>query len=335
MHQQKQMNTFTSFTRALLRDYSSNHRKLSTSSPFPLKTGSEVSVFQVRPQKTEIHRYRLSSLQRTRASGQQGGSNVASPLRPIRVPVTTTVPKFHVYKDGDDAIVLSEDERGNWYEQSRTEMLTGRAKHEYARKIVDSIDDTKYQKILILGCGGASIPHELYHHHRHVDMTVVDNKAEALEIGKYLVCVTMPHFLSGSGCSQNKGTFDKDKTRYHGDEDIDWVLADASEYVRDTPVKYDIIITDIFDVASGEVPDWTRGPCFLHDVREKLTDTGIYIQNIIATDFRDHLCHLSSQFGYVHASSCKAVSRDGDIVKNVVFWCRPDSSPVPGRRERS
>lgn len=233
----------------------------------------------------------------------------------FNIPISTSISKFHVCRSGDDAIVLTQDERGDWSEQSRTNLATARAKHEYARRILESVYEMPSKKMLILGCGGASIPHEMIYHHGHVNMTVVDNAKEALEVGRYLV-----NARPRTVCANTN----KEEDNHTNPNNVDWVLADAFEYVRDTSIKYDIILTDIFDVTTGRIPDWTAMPCFLHYICEKLTDSGTYIQNIIADDFREHMSSLSTRFEYVKAYPCPSVIRNKDVVRNVVFWCRPD-----------
>lgn len=174
--------------------------------------------------------------------------------------IPATAPRIRLYRhqgaDFDDRVVISQDQSRNWYEQSRISAITHRAKHEYARVMVELMPDDQKMDVLVLGCGGASIPHEVAYYKPMIRTTVVDNSLAMLELAKYLVV-------------------DKNQT-------ITWQHADAYEYLKTTKYRFDLIICDIFDIMSGAVPDFTSSHCFLSAVSRSLKNQGNYVQNILA-----------------------------------------------------
>lgn len=200
--------------------------------------------------------------------------------------------RFQIFGKNDEIIVLCQSERGVWYEQSRTDTRTHRAKHRYARYVLNVIPWTSPVKILVLGCGGASIPHELVYHHPSVKITVVDIAAEAITVGRHIV----------------------------GDRksEITWHLVDAREFLSNTGQYFDVIINDIFDTKEGEIPKWTISSDFLGMIKKRLESSGVYIQNILSADYRSHLRSLESHFNDVRTTPCHGPLI---MVKNFVFTC--------------
>ena len=210
-------------------------------------------------------------------------------------------PVFKVLRQKEDIVVLCRTETDVWYEQSRTDIKTNRAKHPYARNMIDSSDlsansDVKVS-VLILGCGGGSIPHELVHHFPNVSVTVVDSSVEAIQTARSIIGI--------------KG------------QDIRYVLGDAYEFVRrpHRESHFDIILNDVFDLQTGKIPKWTTCPEWLHYVKLALRPTGMYMQNIIAKSFEEHLSELESSFDSVVAVPGE-ISPDG--TRNIVYMCQND-----------
>lgn len=175
---------------------------------------------------------------------------IATPSRNVQ---SKPINQFEILRRSDDVIVVS---TGNpRREQSRIDWKTHIAKHEYARSIMSWL--TSSSRILMLGCGGASIPHEVAHHMTDVDLTVVEICPEALKIGRLLLG--------------------------HRSALINWVEQDAREYVTKTDIgHFDIIICDVFDTYFNKVPEWTSSDAYLEDVVRLLRPkNGRYIQNTL------------------------------------------------------
>lgn len=221
----------------------------------------------------------LLSSPRNTATGKARGSSVAPSIRLYR----------HQGADFDDRVVVSQDRSKRWYEQSRISAISHQAKHEYARVMVELLPDDRSMEILVLGCGGASIPHDLAHHKPMIRTTVVDNSLAMIELAKYLI---------------------KDKSRM-----IKWQHAEAEQYVETTKTQFDLIICDIFDIDSGAVPEFTSSQGFLSAISQRLKIRGSYVQNLLANPNSGEVCACirccSTIFQEVQTHVCSSRSDSG------------------------
>ena len=202
---------------------------------------------------------------------------------------------FEIISQEDSKIVLIKSEDQKFYEQSRTNVKTNRAEHEYARRIIDSSEPmlSSCTSVMMLGCGGGSIAHELVYHFPEVEVTVVDYNSDSISIAKKLIG--------------------------HPGERIRFIHENAYDYMQKAPSKaFDIIINDIFDIQNGQIPMWTTEDFWLEQVKRCLKSKGSYIQNIIAKTHQEHLNKLNKVFDNITVVSGEVANQG---FRNIVYMC--------------
>lgn len=212
-------------------------------------------------------------------------------------PIITTheSKKFYILRCPFQTRVLTRTESGAWYVQSCLDTRYGTVAHPYAKEIVKKIDEKyleKPLKILMLGCGGASIPYEILKKHCNIQLTLVDISSEAIILGKKQLSEISTH--------------------------VNWVLDDAQNFVNKSDIKYDMIINDIFDIDKGIIPQWTSHEKFIKNIYSKLETGGVYIQNTLSDDLPNLFENLQSCFRSVkvknfHTPFC--------LRYNIIFTC--------------
>lgn len=115
------------------------------------------------------------------------------------------------------------------------------------------------KEILILGVAGGSLIHFFQHYLPDTRITGIDYDAKLLQ--------TMhDQFLLPEA-----------------DEKLSYCIADAASWVKTHPLKYDLIVVDLFD--EQQMPKWILEQQFMYDLNNLLSDKGCISWNtLIETD---------------------------------------------------
>jgi spermidine synthase len=111
------------------------------------------------------------------------------------------------------------------------------------------------EKILILGIGGGSLVHYFHHYLPGSHITGIEYDAELLEIAHQQLKLPQPSAR------------------------LDYIVADARDYISQTVQKYDLIVVDIFDAAYS--PTWLLQKQFTERLRQCLTPNGAATYNLL------------------------------------------------------
>lgn len=121
------------------------------------------------------------------------------------------------------------------------------------------INDKSTQSILVLGCGAGSIPKIVYKE------LGLNPEMDAVEIDDKVIDLGNKYF------GLNKY------------ENLNIIVDDASQYLKNTTKKYDLICVDIFDGLN--VPQEFLTQHFFEQLKSKLSDKGELLFNFVAYNF--------------------------------------------------
>ena len=125
------------------------------------------------------------------------------------------------------------------------------AKIELSKKKVDSV--------LVLGCGAGSIPAIIYNELK------LNPKIDAIEIDEKVIALGNKYF----GLNQYP--------------DLNIIITDASNFVKTTNKKYDLILVDLFKGIN--VPDEFLAPQFFEQLKNLVTNDGEILFNFVAYNY--------------------------------------------------
>jgi len=117
------------------------------------------------------------------------------------------------------------------------------------------------RRILILGTAAGSLVHFLRYHYPQADITAVDIDAELIE--RLLEMGILPA----------------------GDAGLDYVYADASEYIARCEQRYDLVLFDIFNGVQS--PAWLLAKKVIKQLRKLVTKQGALACNLIIDSDHD------------------------------------------------
>jgi len=168
------------------------------------------------------------------------------------------------------------------------------------------------QRVLLLGTGGGGIA-RLFAQHKSVHRKQAHREP---------VCQGDAIEQSPSVAHIARQFFD------FPEPDTGWTLhiGDAQEYVACTDRQYDFIVLDIAE--DQHLPQWISAPKFLGHCRQRLTDTGVLVVNLIPQDAEDFARMLEPiRQTFPHCTACLSVPTQHNIL---VFGFResPDVSDV-------
>ncbi len=117
------------------------------------------------------------------------------------------------------------------------------------------------QKVLLLGTGGGSLIHFFRYHYPRCQLTSVDFDAELQELMHQKMLLPL------------------------ADENLVYIIDEASHYLLDCEFKFDLILVDIF--SGSQSPGWLlESPC-IHQLHGLLSDRGAVAYNLLVdSDFR-------------------------------------------------
>ena len=115
--------------------------------------------------------------------------------------------------------------------------------------------------ILMLGTAAGSLLHFLCHHYPQADITAVDIDAELIE--RLLEMEILP--AAGSR--------------------LDYVIADAAEFITQCDQSYDLVLFDVFDGA--QTPDWLLGQTTVNRLHQLVTKRGALACNLLVESDHD------------------------------------------------
>lgn len=121
---------------------------------------------------------------------------------------------------------------------------------------------THFKNILLLGVAGGSVIKTLRNEYQNI------GKITGVELDEKTIKLANQYF----GLSKVKN--------------LEIIINDASEYVKKTSDKYDLIIIDIFQ--DKIMPDFLFSDSFITNTRQILTDNGIVLFNSITTLSTDY-----------------------------------------------
>jgi spermidine synthase len=117
------------------------------------------------------------------------------------------------------------------------------------------------QRILMLGTAAGSLLHFLRHHYPQADITAVDIDAELIE--RLLEMGILPEADAG----------------------LDYVQADAAEFITHCEQSYDLVLVDIFKGAQS--PAWLLAKSVINHLYELLTGQGALACNLLIESDHD------------------------------------------------
>ena len=159
---------------------------------------------------------------------------------------------MNVTKDGNDIVMYTSEG-----EMSRFNSTLKRCKHKYARLICDVTVQSNPSKILIMGLALGGMVLELADR-------LPDAIIHGVDVDKKSVA-----FVSRLVPSQNVSVWLQDASTLGGE-------------------KYDVIISDMFSLESGESPSFAISKPFVLKCKSWLTEKGIYLQNTIRPPYSFH-----------------------------------------------
>lgn len=127
----------------------------------------------------------------------------------------------------------------------------------YAHVVSEIARQKKARKVLVIGCGGGTLPTML--RHLGAAVTVVDINEAAFTIARDYF--RMP-------------------------KDVMCVTQDGLLYVRTTKARYDAVVIDVFG-AENKVPAGFTAKAFFADAGKILKRNGVVIMNVMAKDHKD------------------------------------------------
>lgn len=198
--------------------------------------------------------------------------------------------EFIIVQDGNDIVSITKKED---IEYSRLDVKEGKAKHWYARQIMDFL----YQKygnkkpisVLFLGVALGAMPYELL---RHNDLA----RAVCVDIDPESVFLVQQSILKQFG------------------ERAVVVQEDAKTFVSRIPPKsFDVVVVDIF--SQDRTPAFLQEKPFLQNCFRLLKPNGSYVANIIAQS-------SDMSYGIVlrsFANQVHRIARDPQGKTNIVY----------------
>jgi len=117
------------------------------------------------------------------------------------------------------------------------------------------------RRILMLGTAAGSLLHFLRHHYPQADITAVDIDAELIE--RLLEMDILPP--AGAG--------------------LDYVNADAAEFITQCEQSYDLVLVDVFHGAQS--PDWLLGKTTVNRLHQLVSDQGALACNLLIDSDHD------------------------------------------------
>lgn len=120
------------------------------------------------------------------------------------------------------------------------------------------------RRVCILGCGGYDYPEHLVASHPELSI-------DAVEVDSAITALARRYFF-----------LDRLLAEYRPEEEgrLALIEADALDFLREAPARYDAIVNDTFD--GGTPPAHLAGIGFLEAVRSRLNPEGLYLTNIVA-----------------------------------------------------
>lgn len=111
------------------------------------------------------------------------------------------------------------------------------------------------QNILLLGTGGGSLVHFLRYHYPRSHLVSVDFDAELQELMHQKLLLP------------------------EANENLRYVIDDASHFIQHCAQQFDLILVDIFD--GSQSPDWLLKPACIRQVHNLLSDRGAIAYNLL------------------------------------------------------
>ncbi len=111
------------------------------------------------------------------------------------------------------------------------------------------------KNILLLGVGAGSLVQFFRHFHPDSHITAVDYDNELLEIAHQQMLLP------------------------EADEQLEYVIQDARQYINTCQQQFDLILVDIFD--GSQSPDWTRNKEFTDQLKNCLSESGAVAYNVL------------------------------------------------------
>ncbi|MCP4470244.1 MAG: hypothetical protein GY815_06100 [Gammaproteobacteria bacterium] len=117
------------------------------------------------------------------------------------------------------------------------------------------------QRVLMLGTAAGSLLHFLRHHYPQTEITAVDIDAELIE--RLLEMNILPAAATG----------------------LDYVHADASEFIAHCEQSYDLVLVDVFNGAQS--PAWLLAKVIINRLYELVSDQGALACNLLIDSDHD------------------------------------------------